>query len=373
MKRFAIAFKEGSDNKICFDEAIKSIENQIEQKIPKLVIFTSEVDNFVYYSDMLHEKYPQSEVIGVTTCAHVNSCGRGVTGLSVMAIAEGIEVATGEILEIGKCPIRYSDRVREAASKLTNKENCVCLEFTSAFCNSEELVLDTLKKQLNPYGIPVFGSSGGSDEDEEINFVALNGKIYYEGCVFAIIHNENGRIGLFKENLYRPTIYRFTATDVDSEERRVYELNDEPAINVMAAALKIPTEELMDKFENYPLGRILGDEIYITEPDKVFDDGSMTYLARIYNYTDLVVLELDDYEKVKVRTEKTLKDSGIKPDFSIVVNCIGRIELFEKMGLLDTHQKSLNGMLGEYIGVSGFGEQLNYEQINETMIICVFE
>lgn len=374
MDRIAIVFKEGTEKEACFEAAKKELTEKIGDFSPILLVYESDVDNFVYYSDKLHEAYPNTEVIGVTTCSHLSSVGRGGMGLSLIAVNEGIEVATGEILEISKCPIRYSDRITGALSKLPNKENCVCLEFISAFCYSEELVLDTLKRQLDPYNIPVFGATGGvNDESEAINFVALNGRIYYEGAVFAIIHNKNGRIGLFKENLYKPTIYKFTATDVDSEERKVYEINDEPAVNVMANMCKLSQDELKEKFVDYPLGRIMGNDIYITEPDSVCDDGSLTYHARIYNYTDLVILEHDDYENVKKETEKKVKDSGIKPNFSIVVNYFRRIEYFDELGITDTHTKALEDMLGDYFGIVGYGEQFDFEQMNQTMIICVFE
>lgn len=374
MERTAIVFKEGTEKETCFEAVQKELTEKIGDFSPILVVFEADVDNFVYYSEKLHECYPNSEVIGVTTCSHLSTVGKGVHGLSLIAINEGIDVATGEILEINKCPIRYSDRISNALSKIPDKENSVCLEFISAYCYSEELVLDTLKRQLDIYNIPVFGSTGGAEnEDEEINFVSLNGRIYYEGCVFAIIHNKNGRIGLFKENLFKPTIYKFTATDVDSQERKVYELNDEPAINVMADLCKVSPDELKANFFDYQLGRIMGNDIYITEPDEVCDDGTLTYHARIYNYTDLVLLEPDDYENVKKQTAKKIEESGIKSSFSLVVDYNKRIERFEKLEILDEHQKNLKNVLGNYLGIVGYGEQFDFEQMNQTMIICVFE
>lgn len=373
MGRYAIAFSEGQDKEKIYEEVVNDLNKQTGNKVPLLLIFFGDTENFVYYSDELHEGFPNSEVIGVTTYSHLTSKGGCKYGLSAIAITSGIEVATGEILEITKCPIKYSEKITRAISKMSDTDNTVCLEFTSAFCYSEELVLDTLKRRLSPYDIPIFGASGGADDDEEINFVSLNGRIYYEGCVFAMIHNLNGRIGIFKEIAYRPSIYKFMATDVDSEERRVYELNEEPAVNVMANALKISADDLKANFHNYPLGRIMGDEIYITEPDEVYDDGSLKYNARIYNYTDLVVMEFDDYDKVIERTAKKFKKSGIKADFSIVINCVGRIKVFEMKGLLDKHKNALDEMLGDYIGMSGYGEHHKFEQNNQTMIVCVFE
>ena len=116
MDRIAIVFKEGTEKEACFEAAKKELTEKIGDFSPILLVYESDVDNFVYYSDKLHEAYPNTEVIGVTTCSHLSSVGRGGMGLSLIAVNEGIEVATGEILEISKCPIRYSDRIDDIAS-----------------------------------------------------------------------------------------------------------------------------------------------------------------------------------------------------------------------------------------------------------------
>lgn len=373
MERFGIAFSEGEEKEKCFEEAINDLENQVGKDEPKLVVYYSDVENFVFYTEKLHEKYPNTQIIGSTTYMSLSSKGRGDLGFSVMAVMYGIEVSTGEILEISKCPIKYYNRISDAIANIHDYKNTVCFEFTTAFCNTEELVLDTLKRQLSPLGIPVIGSSAGAETGANINFVSLNGKIYYEGCVFALIHNENGRIGIFDENFYKTTIHRFMITDADSDEKRIYELNDDKILNVLSTSLNLPQEYLKEHINDYPLGRIYGHNIYITEPHEILEDGSITFHARIYNYTDVVLLERESTDNTRKCMIEEIQKSGIKPSFSLIVNGFDRVRMLKKENILDKIEKEIKEMLGEYIGICGYGEQLDFEQVNETMIICIFE
>ena len=46
---------------------------------------------------------------------------------------------------------------------------------------------------------------------------------------------------------------------------------------------------------------------------------------------------------------------------------------FEEMNLFEEFTKVLKTNYGDYIGIAGFGEQMNFMQLNQTFIILIFE
>ena len=129
--------------------------------------------------------------------------GYSEKGLSVMAIYSGVECSSGLIYEVSRHPKNYSRHIHEALKSLTSTDNTCCLEFTTSGFRCEELVLDTFEENLEGTNIKVAGSTAGSNIDEKTSLVALNGDIYVETCAFIFIHNLQGRIQLYRENLFR--------------------------------------------------------------------------------------------------------------------------------------------------------------------------
>ena len=56
-----------------------------------------------------------------------------------------------------------------------------------------------------------------------------------------------------------------------------------------------------------------------------------------------------------------------------MVNCLARSILFEGDGYLNTFATQVGSSLGNYVGFAGYGEQLNEQHFNQTMILAVFE
>ena len=62
-----------------------------------------------------------------------------------------------------------------------------------------------------------------------------------------------------------------------------------------------------------------------------------------------------------------------KSSFAVVVNCLARSIMFEKENLFSEFTDTLKNNYGNYIGVSGYGEQCNITHMNQTMILVLFE
>ena len=187
------------------------------------------------------------------------------------------------------------------------------------------------------------------------------------------IHNLKGRIEIYKENIYRPTTHCFTATDVECEERTVYEFDGRPAADVMQEILGVPRDKIMNELSIHPIGRMADNSIYITENKQVNDDGSILYFTRVYNMTKMVLLELDDIERVWKETRAQTKRLMSNPSFSLIVNCCGRGKTFESMDLMDSFVGQISEQYGTIVGFSGYGEQIDMVHLNQTLVIVMFE
>ena len=346
--------------------------------VPKLVIFSSDFDNFSLYSGLFREKFPESHVIGMSTDCIFSSEGCSDTGLSALAIYSGIECACGVLHEAGRCPIKYIKNALEAIDELgitaRDSDRVCCLEFTACAEYNEELVLDTFREARgSSRQITLFGSSAAQRRGTERSYVSLDGDVYEDESVFVYIRNLNGRISVISENTYRPSGKYFTATDVDCDSKTVYEFNERPAAAYLASLIDAEVPVVARDIARYPVGRIYDGKIYIATGRSVGKDASITFGSTVYNYSDTVLLEPDDPRTVSDRFIADIDDLGFKPSFSLAVNCAFNYDLFADTGRTGTFAKRLADKAGVFTGVSGRSEQLGCANITKTMLLAAFE
>lgn len=346
-------------------------------KMPKLIWFTSGVEHFEAYTKKLHERFPKSLVMGTTTIAAFCREGALRDTLLVLGIEKGIECAGDVLEEADRCPLKYVDRVKRCADQIGrgNGDDTICFEVSTGLISCEELVLSTLNSVLLEKKIAVFGGTAGDRGRAEKTMVSFNGRIRERACVFVILRNLGGKIHLYRENIYKPMSEVFTATKVDARQRRVLEFNDRPAAEVEAGVHGLrPAEMGAQILDSYPLGRIVGKDMYIVANETVeADQRTMRYHARIYDNSQVVVLQPDDYRVVNQQTIEQVKREVPHPSLSLMVNCLARTLLFIGDGYADTFARSMGNALGSYVGFGGYGEQLREQHFNQTMILAVFE
>lgn len=364
-------YKVGKSSKTDLEQAIKEATQELNS--PKLVLFFSDVEHFEGYNEKIGEKFKNSIILGATTFAGFCKEGAYKNTLLVMGIEDGIECYADVLEEADKYPLKYVDRLINCVDKFKDTSNTVCFEISSSLISCEELVLSTLNSVLEKKNIPLFGGSSGDYGKAEKTMISFNGKIYDNACAFVIIKNLGGRIRVYRENIYKPTTHFFTATKVDVRNRIVHEFDNKPAAKVMAEALNTTVENLPKYLDSYPLGRIIGNDMYITANQAVCENNAMSYHARVYNNSNMVLLEPDDYKKVINETVDKVKNEIPNPSLSIMINCLARSMLFEKDGYINEFAKNMSRALGNYIGFAGYGEQLNHQHFNQTMVLAVFE
>ena len=366
--KYFLGQSQNNDAKACVDEATRQFQN------PKMIIYYSSIDGFLEYTQLLHEKFPNSICMGASTYVCLTKTGAIKKGLTAVAIEAGISCSAGVLEQADTCPVKYADSVKACVEKVRNQKNTICLEFTTALCCAEESVLAVLNSVLLDYHIPLVGGSAGDDTSGKATYVALNGTVYENSCVFALLHNESGAVRWYRENIYKPkTGNLLTATKVDWVNREVKEYNHEPAAKVYARELGVAESEISKYFDSYPMGRVFGKEMYITANCAETPGKGMKYHARVYDNSRVYVLEPDDYRSVVKKTMEQIKAEVPNPSFCIMCHCLARSLLFEGEGYLQEYCKTMGGVLGDYIGFSGYGEQMNRQQFNQTMTVIVFE
>lgn len=341
--------------------------------VPKLLLFFSTVEHFEEYNEEISARFKGSIILGSTTFAGFCKDGAYKDSLLVMGIEEGIECYADVLEDANRFPLKYVDRVRHCLQQFGDWKNTICFEISTALMSCEELVLSTLNSVLEEKGIPLFGGSAGDHGRAERTLIALNGTVYKNACAFVFIKNLGGRVRLYRENIYKPTAHYFTATKVDERNRVVHEYDNRPAAVVVAEALNTTVAGLPRYLDSYPMGRIIGNEMYITANQTATANQGMAYHAKVYNNSHMVLLEPDDYKKVIHNTIETVKKDIPRPSLALMVNCLARSMLFEGDGYLHDFATEMSAALGNYIGFAGYGEQLGQQHFNQTMVLAVFE
>ncbi len=360
------------DARICVAEATKDFRN------PKLVFFFSGEKRFPEYAQIISEHFPNTICIGCSSYRVWDSTGTEKDILKAVAIEEGIVCSADVIEKADNFALSNMDRVKACLDQVKTKENTICVEFTIPFKRTEEYALMTLNSVLLRNEIPVIGGTAANMEADahtsEEAYVSLNGKIYTAGCVFVIMHNIEGAIFLYKENIYEPlTGKEFTVTKANSITRTVMTYNDQPAAEVYSQELGVPISEIKKYFFHFPVGRRVGSDLFLTAIQDEGSNRSMKHLARVYEGTKMMVMKEGDYRTITAQTIEKIKRERGNPALVLMFNCVARTILFEENGYIDEYQSMLAKAFPNFIGCSCLGEQLGTKHFNHTMMIAVFE
>lgn len=352
----------------CVSEAVKDF------KSPKLIIFFSNSENFLEYSQIIHEKFPDTICIGSTTYRSFNSLGIDKDVLDVVAIEDGITCAAGIIKVADDYALDYADEIKACYNKVGETENTICVEFTVPHKRGEEYALMALNSVLLHNEIPIIGGSASESENFDKAFVSLNGNVYDTGCVYVIIHSCSGKIHLFSENIYEPlTGHRFTVTKANSKKRTTMNFDDRPAVEVYSEELGVPVEDASKYFFDNPIGQCVGNEIFVAGIRDIGTNGSLKHLARVHEGTDVMIMKVSDYRRITSETIEKIKSTIPSPSLVIMFNCIARTFLFERDNYIEEYIQKLLDAFPNFISLSCLGEQLETKNFNHTMMLAVFE
>lgn len=364
--------KNREDAKACVMEAVKDFKD------PKMIIFFSGEKHFCEYSKILHELYPKAVCMGSSTYRTWNNHETAKDQLDVVAIEDGITCSARVIEKADSFALSYADQVKSCLDEIGENENTLCLEFTVPYKRCEEFALMALNSILLRNEIPIIGGTAsniGADRDESDEaYVSLNGEIYPEGCVFALIHNLGGRIVLKRENIYEPlTGKEFLVTKANNQTRTIMTYDNLPATEAYASELNVPVEDISKYFFSHPMGRCVGPRTLIAAIHGESSKGSLKFHSRVHEGTKMMVMKEGNFKEITRKTIEEIKEKVEKPSLVLMFHCVARTVLFERNGYIDEYQKLLAEAFPNFIGYACLGEQQWTKNFNQTMMLAVFE
>lgn len=349
------------------EEAIR--EATAGLKNADLIILIAPFDKAEQAAGLLSQKYPYVPMIGTCGCSVGNTSIED--GQIVVVGLAGVTVCHGLIKDIAKAPVTYIRQFEENAKEIeSGSSNTICMEFITG---GEEKVLSTIGTVLNRYQIPLAGGSSYGALLGEKPVVIYNGQIYHQSCVYAFIKNNAGKIKLFRENIYETSGKRpHYATLVDSNTRSLFQLDGLPAHEVYTEETGCSREDIISNMIVAPLGRALGDDIYITSVQSLDLNGVMFNGRALYENDSIYIMQLGDFRQIHEQILEKMQNETNRISFIFSFDSISRLQLFAKEEYLEEYTASLSA-LGNHAALIGTGQQYNNQQMNQTLVSIVFE
>lgn len=357
------------------DEALAEATQHFEN--PSFVFYFSPLSKLKQVTEKINKIFPNTECVG--TSSYYIYCKTGLKrgSISCFGFKDVLECSSGIILEIDRYPSKYAYRVEDAIRKLSSTENTVCLEVSTAFSMSEEIMLAALNSVCEKYNIPIAGGNAGISPEEfkqgvRQTFVGYNGKLYENACVFALLRGISSSIKIYDEHFYKPTGKEFLVTAIDIKNKTVLEINNQPAVIGLAKVLNCKVEEIPEKMNYYQLGKYVDGKLLISTYNRMFEDGSLEFNAHLFNQTKVQILEPDDIKSVFERTFKKIKSENPRPHIGFFIHCQGRAMFLDERNMLDDYAKEIAGLFPYFSGFTSLGEQYKNLHLNHSMVLVVF-
>lgn len=337
---------------------------------PKLLVLLTSFDLFEKVAKLISAKFPNVPLIGTGTISYYEKDASDKRTV-LLAFGSDIDVEAGIIRNLSTAPMLDIPALEDKVSKIAaGDNNTICLEFCT---NDEERLVTTLNVALERARIPVVGGTIFGYPANYTPKALLNGEFYSDACCYALIKNKSGKIRTYSENIYGPMDNPRThiATKVNLANKELLTLDGRPAADVYCEDADVSRGQIVDNVLTCPLGRVIGDQIFITSPYEVGNNGSLISYKKINENDSIQILELKDYDSIQYDTRQDIKNGG-KISFIFSINCIYRHLLFTNKGYLNEFIGNM-GSLGPHVGIVGGGEQYKRQHVNQTMVAAVFE
>lgn len=337
-------------------EAVRGLER------PNLIMLMSNSEQFEAHVQELEALYPQVPSIGCIGMSY--DTGVVEKGVGIVAFSGGISAAANVLEHVSTMPVKYIERLQTDVAKINGSEkDTICIDFCTG---NDACALTTIYSVLKRRNISLVGGTGDAGK------VSVNGRVYEDAVVYALVKNQGGKVKAYKENIYRKMgDYRFIASKTDRSKYIIGELNGKSAKQVYQDILHVTEKEILTQTFKNPFGKINGDDTCIISIKEV--NGNALACFRQVNDSDvLIMLELADYKEVVRNTIQQIKNDFPKISAVFSVNCLFRYLLFTENHYMQEYLQEMRA-LGSHAGLVGYGEHYNNRFVNQSMTCVVFE
>lgn len=338
------------------DEALQGLRS------PQFIMLFSNGNQFEDHVNALEKRFPGVPSIG---CIGMSYQSRMVeNGVGIIAFGDGVNAAANVLEGVSTAPVKYIQRLeRDVQAVGGSGRDTVCIDFCSG---NDACVLTTINTVLRRREIPLVGGTGDK------GMVSANGRIYPDAVAYALVHNQNGRVKTYKENIYHQLgNYRFVASNTNRADYVLGSLNGQPAKQVYKSILHVTDEEILTRTFQNPFGKINGDDTCIISI-KAVNGNALTCFRQVNDSDVLILLELGDYRAIVQDTIRQICRDFPRRSAIFSVNCLFRYKLFSERGYMQTYLQDM-AALGPHAGFVGYGEHYNNRFVNQSMACAVFE
>ena len=236
------------------------------------------------------------------------------------------------------------------------------LSMVDGLSYAEEALTVAMDRGLD--GIALIGGSAGDNLAFEQTWQIGQGQAYTNACVLTLVHCRLPCI-LYTDNNFVPTARKLVVTEANPDQRRVIELNAEPAAQAYAEEVGLDQSQLSaDSFATYSLIVRFGGRYYCRSIQKVNDDGSLTFFCAIDKGLVLTVARSSHMvESSRLRINEIEKSIG-NVDVLLGFDCVYR--KLEMQYYRDNHTISSLYKEKHFLGFNTYGEQYGSMHVNQT-------
>lgn len=228
---------------------------------------------------------------------------------------------------------RYHASIMHDPTKaILNCPNFAAVTLIDGLSGAEEKVLRGVT-QHSRTPLPVVGGSAGDDLKLQETIQVCNNEVYKNSIVTTMVVT-NASLGFAVQHGWTPRQDSVLVTK--SKGRRVYELNNKPAVDVYAKLLGVEPDVLLKERQiafgtglQHPLAVVtMSGEYWLKHPKEVLEDGSIDFFSDVLQGTALVTTDGDPDTLIEagVNTVQQAIDAVGKDNVKAVLlfNCVAR-------------------------------------------------
>lgn len=276
---------------------IAHLQAQVSSPPTLVVFFASSRHDGAELALQFQDAFPVTTVIGCSTAGEISSGAMSEGTVSAMAIPSGIAKRVAAVpLENLRAGGSVHNALEAIASRLGERLQSLDptthagLVLVDGLSGAEERLMETLGDLTD---LPFIGGAAGDDLAFKKTYVSIDGRIYGDAAVLAVLELPNG-YEIVKTQSFRSRGKALTATRVNEAARSVLEFNGERADLAYARALGIAVCDLPNHFTRHPLGLMVGDEPFVRSPQRITPDGAIVFYCNIREGMELEILESTD-------------------------------------------------------------------------------
>lgn len=352
-------------------EAARELTSQLQGQVLALVLFFCSAEyDLEALSAGLQQGFGATRVVGCTTAGEISAAGYERSSITALGFSSShFTVASVLVDRMERFGLHDAQEVVDGLVRCCRsqalapiKGHSFALTLLDGLSNREEVVLAALNAAMG--GIPHFGGSAADDNHLSLTSVYYGGHFYSNAAV-VVLFNTPLEFEVFTTHHLQPTVEKLVVTRVDSDTRRVLELNAEPAAEAYARAIGCQPEELdLYSFASNPLAVRMGRHYYPRAIQQVNSDLSLTFYCAVENGIVLTAMQPGSLQDNLHQLFRGLHSR--LGAILLTIGCDCFLRRLEAEGR-EEHE-AVASILRRYgvIGFNTYGEQFNGMHINQT-------